>query len=282
MTANVSQVAGLLGVARSTVQDWLVFFQRHKLIAMHRRRGGRGRGIQVKLTWLKQGQELAERRQRALAWKAQQVKQLGDTVVQGQEASTPLRGGINRARLMGEARITLMSGIHDPGVASQAVTAFGRWVWKENPSLELIQKVSRGFSEADRIPVPLWARTAQDVYRWLRSVIAKLVRYGTAWWGRMERVVERRRLERTLAKIKAAVDAGRPCPICKAVHDRRDWCEGRAAGGRLNCAGWARIKQDELQPQALEQRERVDTNEDLRRRWQDEKAEFKTPLWWYQ
>lgn len=277
---NVTEAAELLGVARSTVQGWLGFFERRKWIVLRRRRGGRGVGLVVELSWAKRGLQLAERRQRALAWKAQQVKRSSETVVQRQRAFTPYGDSTNRTRLMGQARMALTTRIHDRSVAIQAVRAFGRWVWRQKPSPEEFQKVSRGISEAGLIPIPRWVKSAADVHRWMRSLITKLLRYGAAWWGRLNAAVQRRRLERTLARIWAAVDAGKPCPVCNRIHDRWTWREGRDAGGRLNCAGWARIKLEELQPEPLERR-RVETNEDFRLRWEEEQTTYKTPLWRY-
>lgn len=275
---NKSAIAALLSVHRNTVSHWLNFFERYQLVKILN--AGGGRGVQLEITWLKRGQVLQLRRQRALKYQRAKADKRR-AAQQGQKALAPNGDSKNRALLMQRARMALTARIRNPTTASEAVTAFGRWLWKERPGSEAIEKVFTALAKAKRIPVPRWVQTAQDVHRWMRSLIAKLLRYGAAWWGRLQRVVARRRLERTLARVKAAVDAGKPCPICAGIHDRAGWREGRDSQGRLVCPGWARVRLDELRPQAPERPRREDTNEDLRRRWIEERQQYQTPLWWY-
>lgn len=118
------------------------------------------------------------------------------------------------------------------------------------------------------------------MHRWFRGLITQLVRYGAQWWGMLLRVVQCRRLELTLTRMREDLEAGRPCPVCGQIHDSWDWQEGRTSG-YLNCIGWARIRLDELQPQAYIPIRYQESNEDLRCRWEEEQQLYRTPVWWY-
>lgn len=245
LTVNLTLMARTLHVDRKTVRRWLAFFERRGWLELARRRGGRGCGVSVRLSWLERGEELARRRERAVAHKREQMRPKCETGAQGQ-TQTPLRGDSqNRARLMARARATLTHRIHDPRAACAATRCFGRWLWREHPSLERAQQVLNALQVPRRIPVPRWARSAQAIHRWFRGLIARLVRYGAGWWDRLAQPVTRRRLERTLGRIRAAVEAGRPCPVCQRRHSRWEFSEG------IGCAGWARLQLAELRrPQA--------------------------------
>lgn len=285
LTFNKSAAAALLGVHRNTVNSWLQFFQHFGLLTIHGQRGALG--VAITVTWLERGQALAARRQRAeeLA-KTDHVKPqpkgiCGDGAQHKDTSLTPYGDSTNRASAMKAVRTVLTARIHDPSVATEATRAIGRWVWKRKPTVASIGAVLSALQKAQRIPVPRWVKCAADVHRWMRSLIAKLLRYGAAWWGRLRGFVERRRLKMVLAGIQRAVAEDKPCPVCGAKHTKADWREGRDKYGRLTCPGWVRVRLSELLPQAPE-RPRRETNEDLQRRWEDERREFRTPLWWYQ
>jgi len=243
---NMTQLAKTFGVARSTMQRWLAFFERHHLLKLSQRHGGRGRGLTVCMTWLKKGAQLALRRQKALGYKREQMRGKAETVAQRQTTFTSLRDDKNRAQLMGQLRTALASRVKDSTTACQVTQAFGKWVWNASTTVNRVITVLKSLQAADTVSIPRWARTVQDIHRWARSLIQKLLRYGATWWDLLQEKVERKRLTHILERIETAVGAGRQCPVCEQMHDRADWREGRNADGQLNCAGWARLKIEEL------------------------------------
>lgn len=224
--------------------------EKHKLLKLRDRRGGRGRGVLIEMLWIRKGEELAARRRRAQELsKSDHEKPQEDSdnskTATHRHTTIPRSDSENRVLtrrgLMSDARRTIAAKLNDKAI-DVATKCFGKWLWKERPSLSEARRVLEALKEEDRISVPRWATTVPAIFRWFRSLISKLLRWGTVWWEQLRVPVERRRLKGALAKVKASVENEKACPICTRIHDRYEWEEGVTKGGKLVCPGWARIK----------------------------------------
>lgn len=54
------------------------------------------------------------------------------------------------------------------------------------PRLEEIDHVRRSIAFTDRVPIPRWAKDVGAIFRWVRSLWAKLLEYGATWWRELK------------------------------------------------------------------------------------------------
>lgn len=266
---HVSKTADELGVNRLTLQRWLKFLAHRGWLTVVNANGGRGRGIIVHLTWLAQGRKLTQKAQAATIANRNAHVTKCKTATQVTKAQ-PLADLINRAHTMKDLRTALEQRMVNIETAREATTAIGRMLKDRKIQLPHVQKIIRSMADLQRIPVPRWVKCTVDIHRWVRGWVHKVLRWGASWWRRFDETIERRCLKATLVKLEASIATKKPCHLCKAIHTRLDWIEGRDDKGKLNCVGWARVRLSDMGPPLamVVPRERPEDCQDPQVAWQ--------------
>lgn len=241
--ANAVQLGEVFHVHPNTIRNWLKFFVARKLVSVIN--NGGGRGMTLEITWLKQGQLLYLRRQTALKYVAAKAEKRRASQ-QRQTAYKHPTGGFNKNRAARRARIVLTSRLAHSACSNSAINAFCKWIHNKNTTQDQVSAVLDALETQERLSVPRFIKSVHDVFGWIRGLINKLLSWGKAWWDHLHRTVESRRLSHTLTSVEDAVKRNKPCPICALQHDQWAWEQGRDQDQQLNCAGWARVKLDDL------------------------------------
>lgn len=209
---NVSGMAERLGVHRHTLQRWLKFFQRNHLLKLTRRAGGRGQGVRVRMTWIKHGDELAERRRKREFEREQRtnanpepVSVSGETVPQGLKSlkqqpaadghphrGDQVRGPAHARYLLWEMRQAVNATALHHQQRETLMAQLGRWVWSKSLSLIQLRRVHGWLTEQAGKSV---AFTGRQLVQWLLRGL-----HGVVQWARSRS--NKRATRRTVAQLE--------------------------------------------------------------------------------